>query len=250
MKEIKYYNSYEDDFVESKNQQYDLKKNYKWIHENIIYKFFENIVYFFVIIIAFIYSKFFLRVTIKNRKLLRHSKGYYLYSNHTQMIGDVFNPFLITFPKKPKIICSSSNLGIPIIGKILPIAGALPIPNEIHMMMDFNDSISKLSKTRPIIIYPEAHLWPWYTMIRPFPKTSFNYPIKDDCDVYAATTTYKKSKLFRKPKIIIYIDGPFNKNDNLSKKENIINVHDKVYEAMVNRSRYSNYDYIEYKKKD
>lgn len=35
---IRYYNTYEDDFVESKNQNYKLKDNYKWIKNNIFIK--------------------------------------------------------------------------------------------------------------------------------------------------------------------------------------------------------------------
>ena len=45
--------------------------------------------------------------------------GYYLYSNHTQTFGDVVNPFCIAFPTHPYIICSPSNLGIPVAGGAL-----------------------------------------------------------------------------------------------------------------------------------
>ena len=154
-------------------------------------------------------------------------------------------------PKHPYIICSPSNLGIPFLGKILPIAGAIPIPNNLHDMSKFKEAITyHISKKHSIIIYPEAHLWPYATFIRDFPITSFHYPVENQKKVFVATTTYIKSKIFKKPKIIIYIDGPFQNDNNLSKKENMKGLHDKVYKTMVNRSKLSNYKYIIYKKKD
>jgi len=64
MKKTYYYKSFEDDVVQSKEQEYKLKENYKWIKENIIYKLCSCIVYFiFFIIRIFIYKA---RITCKN----------------------------------------------------------------------------------------------------------------------------------------------------------------------------------------
>ena len=95
MKKIYYYSSLDDDLVKSKNQDYKLKSNYKWIHNNLFYKIVSFFVYIFVILFSFIYCKLFLHIKIKNKKILKKEKGYFLYCNHTQMLGDVFNPFLI-----------------------------------------------------------------------------------------------------------------------------------------------------------
>ena len=38
MKKTYYYKTFEDDIVESKNQNYKLKENYKWVKNNIWYK--------------------------------------------------------------------------------------------------------------------------------------------------------------------------------------------------------------------
>lgn len=251
MAKIYYYNSFEDDVIESKDQNYQLKDNYKWLHHNIFYKILSYIIYYLVLVFSLIYAKLFLHVKIKNKNILKKEKGYFLYSNHTQMLGDVFNPFLICFPHHPYIICSPSNLGIPFLGKILPIAGALPIPNNIHDMIKFKEAINfHITKGNPIIIYPESHLWPYATFIRDFPETSLHYPVDNNQKVYVATTTYTKSKLSKKPKIIIYIDGPFKCDGNLTKKENINKLHDEVFKTMKKRSKLNNYAYITYKKKD
>jgi 1-acyl-sn-glycerol-3-phosphate acyltransferase len=241
-----YYTSYETDFVKSKNQDYKLSDNYKYIHNNIFYKVLSYIVYFIVIILSLIYSKLILHVSIKNKKILRHERGYFIYANHTQILGDVLNPFLFNY-HHPYIICSSSNLGIPFIGKIIPIAGALPIPESLSKSKEFIDSIIYHNKkNHPIVIYPEAHLWPYATLIRPFPNTSFDFPVRCNSKVFTATTTYQKSKFFKKPKITIYIDGPFTTINTLTKKENKELLHDKVYNIMQERSKSNNYSYINY----
>ena len=47
MNKINYYNTYEDDFIETNNQHYQLKNNYKWIHKNIFYQLFLYYCIFF-----------------------------------------------------------------------------------------------------------------------------------------------------------------------------------------------------------
>jgi len=244
-----YYDSTEEDFVTSKNQKYQLKDNYKWIHNNVFYIIFSYLLYYPFALFGFIYTKLILRVKIKNRKVLKGYKGYYYYSNHTQEIGDIFNPVLVNFPRRPYFICSPANLGIPILGKLLPMLGALPIPSSIHAMIKFNEAVKTRSKNHPLIIYPEAHLWPWATEIREFKGSSFKYPVENNLPIFIATTTYQKSKIFKKPKITIYLDGPYFKDGKLSRKENISKLHDIAYDVMIKRSKNSNYSYIEYKKK-
>ena len=64
------------------------------------------------------------------------------------------------------------------------------------------------------------------------------------------TTTYKKSKIFKKPNIDVYIDGPFIKNEEYNKKDNAEKFRLEVSNKMKVRSKLSNYSYITYKKKD
>ncbi len=250
MKEIKYYKTYEDDFIKTKNQTYTLKNNYKWINTNIFYKILSFIIYIPFLIFSIIYCKLILHITYKNKKILKKHKTFFIYANHTQPVADAFSPALALFPKKPYIIVSPSNLGIPIIGKLLPYLGALPIPNNIHQMKKFIESINTHIKNNPIIIYPEAHVWPYNTFIREFPNTSFEFPIINNVPSFTMTTTYQKIKEGQKPKITIYFDGPFYSDNKETKKEKIKNLHDKIYNSMVKNSNYSNYNYIKYEKRD
>lgn len=246
-----YYKQYTDDVVTSKNQEYKLKDNYKWIHNNILYSFCSWIVYIFAYIISWFYCKFGLHIKIENRKILNKYKkqGYFLYGNHTQPIGDVFTPAHVCKYKRIYVLASQANLGVAGIGKILPMLGALVVPNNIKQMIMLNKAINKrIEEKKCVVIYPEAHVWPYYTGIRPFPKTAFKFPVTTNSLSFVMTTTYYKRKFGKKPGIRVYVDGPFVPDNTLSKKEREEKLCTQIYECMVERSKNSNYEYIKYKK--
>ena len=137
------------------------------------------------------------------------------------------------------------------VGKTLvEMLGAIPIPNERNGMKNFLATIkNKIKKGYSITIFPEAHIWPYYTKIRPFKNVSFRYPIEHNAPVFSVTNTYQKRGK-NKVKITTYVDGPFFPDSNLTniqdKKQNL---RDKVYNAMVERSKNSDFEYIKYIKK-
>ena len=248
---IYYYENFSQDFIESKNQNYKLKENYKWIHNNIFYRFFSVIIYNLAYIFGVFYCKFILHVKIRNKKLLRNYKkqGYFLYANHTQPIGDVFIPAIASKTKRIYVVVSPSNLGVAGIGQLLPMLGALPIPNSIKKMGKFYQAvITRIKQKKCVVFYPEAHVWPYYTKIRPFDKTAFKFPINCNVPSFCITTTYCKRKYRKKPKIIVYIDGPFETDENLNKNEREEQLCNKIQQCMNNRSKSSTYEYIKYKK--
>ena len=62
------------------------------------------------------------------------------------------------------------------------------------------------------------------------------------------TTTYYKRKFGKKPGIIVYVDGPFNVDENLNKKEKQEKLFNQIYQCMENRSKNSTYEYVKYEK--
>lgn len=249
MKKIYYYDDYNTDVIKSKDQEFELNDNYKWIHKNIFYIIFSYLLYWIFFVISFFYIKFILHVSIKNRSVLSKRSNYYLFINHTQMIGDAFMPPFITRFKRPFFVVNKANLGIPFLGKLLPMLGALVIPSGIHDMIKFRKSLKYYGKKHPIVVYPEAHVWPYYTDIRPFNDGAFQLAIEDEKDVFCATVTYQKSKWFKKPKVIIYVDGPFEVDKTSSKKEQVNLLKNDVRNKMIERSKLSNVKYVIYKKK-
>lgn len=253
MKQINYYQTYQDDFVQSQDQNYKLPEDYKWIHKNLIYKIVSWILYKIAYWVSLIYCRLFLHIQIKNKKILKKYKkeGYFIYGNHTQPIGDVFSPAHICKRKRIYVIANSNNLKVKIIGGLLPILGILPIPDTAKQMKEFLGAVRQRAYEKNcIVIYPEAHVWPYYTGIRPFSTTSFKFPVETNTKSFAVTTTYQKRKWGKKPKMTIYVDGPFETDEKLSKKENQKKLCNEIYECMKNRSRESTYEYIEYRRKE
>ncbi len=175
--------------------------------------------YVIFFIFSFIYAKLILRVSIKNRKVLKGKNSYYLYINHTQEMGDAFVPPIITRYKRPYYIVNKANLGIPVLGKLLPALGAIVIPDGIHDMLKFRKALKYYGKKHPIVVYPEAHVWPYYTKIRPFNTSSFQLAVEDEKEVYCATTTYQKVSFLKDQRLLFMLMDLFVCNENLSKKE-------------------------------
>ncbi len=248
MKEVRYYSSFTDDFEQSANQNYTMPDDYKWVRSDIISKFLSGLIYGLAIIFGGLYCRCFLHMKVNGREKLKGIKGgFFIYGNHTQPVGDVFIPALSVLPKRIYTVVSTANYGIPVIGKILPFLGALPTVNSLHGVKELNNAIEyRLKKGHPIVIYPEAHVWEYYTEIRPFPDTSFRFPVKFDKPAFAMTVTYKKSKLFKRPIMEVFLDGPFYP-DGSTTKEKTADLYQKVYNTMKKQSSKSNYKYIEYR---
>ena len=89
-------------------------------------------------------------------------------------MGDAFIPALITLPKRPDFIVNKANLGIPFLGKLLPMLGAIVVPEDLHDFKYFKEAINNYEKNHPIVVYPERHVWPYYTKLDLLKKEVFN----------------------------------------------------------------------------
>lgn len=247
----RYYQTYEDDFAETADQDLTLPASYQWIHKSKGYQLYSKMIFGLGWLFSWIYCRLFLHTHVKNKKVLRRAKGkgIFLYGNHTQEIGDAFLPVQACPSRRIYVVVSPSNLGIPVIGKILPALGALPIPDNISQMREFVQAISqRIQEHAAVVIYPEAHVWQYCNFIRPFSDHAFQYPVQFNAPVYAMTTTYQKRRFSKKPKITIYVDGPFTADPTLSRKAQQKQLRDAVYQCMKNRSQNSTYAYISYEK--
>lgn len=251
-KKIYYYtDELNDDFAEESIKHVDIDSNYKYIHNNIFWKILSFIVYRIIAMpIAFIYSKIAFGLEFKNREILKQCKdsGYFIYGNHTQKVLDPFIPTLGNFPKKCYIVAHPDNVAIPFLGNFNKMMGGFPIPSDIKATKNFLYAMEKFIEKKCVIsIYPEAHVWPYYSKIRNFVSTSFKYPVKLNKPVFSFTTTYKKRD-GRKPKIIVYIDGPFYPNKELNIKRAQEELRDRVYNQMCIRAQNTDVEYYKYEK--
>lgn len=253
-KVIYYTDELNDEFSTAEITPIKIDENYVYDRKFPLFKFVRFFWYRIVATpCAFLYTKIVLHHSWKNGEVLKpfRKKAYFMYGNHTNDIGDPFMPNMFNFPKIVYFIVHPNNVSMPILGKINPYLGAIPLPDGMTAYKNFVGYIDKQVKNKNcIVIYPEAHIWPYYTKIRNFPETSFSFPVKYDTPVFCFTNTYQKRKFSRKPKIVTYIDGPFYPNEELSPKKRIKDLRDRVYETMCKRSENSNIQMIKYIKKE
>ncbi len=179
----------------------------------------------------------------------------FFYGNHTNTFADPLVPTFVSRPHSTFVIVHPNNVSMPFWGRFMPYLGALPLPDNLKAGRNFMEAI-KLheSENSSIMIYPEAHIWPFYTKIRPFSDSSFKYPVEckaaEKTPVFCFTNVYTKQKFRRTPKMTTYIDGPFFADETLSPKERRKKLRDEVYSAMCGRAKLSTYEAIKYIKKE
>ena len=203
--------------------------------------------------IAFAYTKLEFHHKVIGREKLKgfRDTGYFLYGNHTHDIGDAFVPSMLNFPKDDYVIVHPNNVSMPVLGKITPSLGALPLPDDLDASQNFMKAVERrIAEHNAVVIYPEAHIWPYYTGIRPFPDKSFHYPVKYGVPSFCFTNTYRKRRGSRKPDMVTYIDGPFYPKEGLSPRAQKKDLRDRIYDCMCSRAMNSNAEVIRYIRKE
>lgn len=246
-----FYHHLTDDLVVSLNQDYHLPNSYAVFPKSLGGKIWSKIVRPLGYLISMVYINLILRVRIIGKEKLQatNDQGYFIYGNHTQTFGDVVLPLSIVPAKKYYAIAAQSNWGIPVLGKlVLPYFG-LPVGENIEQSAKLIKAITTVIKAKKVVvIYPESHVWPYYTKIRPFPVNSMHFPVALDSASFTMTTTYSRPKWGKKPQITVYIDGPFYPDKCLTKKQAQEKLHQQVYQTMQKRALTSDFEYCMYQK--
>lgn len=253
-KKIIYYeNELEDEFSEAKIEAKIIDEKYKY-NKSLLWEICSYIIQNVLSIpIKVLYSKIKFRIQYIGTEKFKKCKkeGYFIYANHTQAFADTFIPSVANYPKRNFLIVNPANVSIKYFGGIIEMLGAIPTPDNKTAMKNFLKIIEKrIKNTNSITIYPEAHIWPYYTKIRPFKDVSFKYPIELSKPAFCITNTYQSyGKNNDKIKIVSYIDGPFFSNKELNIKEQQKDLRNRIYNCMEKRSNNSNIEYIKYIKK-
>lgn len=192
---------------------------------------------------------------IKNRKAIRklRGKGFFMYGNHTHGMADAFTPTLISFPHRAHIIVNPDAVSIRGLGTVVAMLGAMPLPSTLSGMKKFRKAIDhRYAQERSIAIYPEAHIWPYYTGIRNFSASSFEYPVRLDAPCVAYAATYRKRRILKKlpPLMTVTVSEPFYPDRSLSDREAKQKLRDEIYTFLRDTvCSEDNYEYIRYVKK-
>ena len=189
---------------------------------------------------------------IRNRRVLRalRGKGFFMYGNHTHGMADAFIPTLSAFPHRAHIVVNPDAVSIKGLGQIVAMLGAMPLPDTICGVKAFRRAIEcRYSQNRVIAIYPEAHIWPYYTGVRPFPAGSFAYPARLNAPCVAFAVTYRQRRFLKNlpPLMTVTLSEPFYPDSAISEQENRQRLRDSVYDFLVeNVCTSDNYEYIHY----
>ncbi len=250
-----YYTSETDDeFSGITRKPFRVGGKYRYLHKNPIWRFCSFLVYRIIMTpFAFLWCKIKFRYKAVNRKAYRKvgKNGCFTYANHTLMAGDAFFPSMMTFPKRTDVVVSPDNLAVPATRWFIELSGAIPVPNEFSGTRGFLNALEKKTLIgRNVHIYPEAHVWPYYTGIRPFSSASFRYPVRFDVPVFASTTTFQQAGRRKTPRVTVFVDGPFYPDRNLPPKAREQDLRDRVYNAMRSHAAENTAEPIRYLKRE
>ena len=252
-----YTDELKDDFNELGLSRPPVPEGYKYKRTNAINNFFSGILYHVIAKPVLGLYCVFSGIKVKGKKNLKALKGQgaFIYSNHVA-ISDVLKiqtrPFF--FKKRVNIIGYSDSLSMPVVRNLTRALGYLPLPlkGDLKNMLALTEAMDfYIKKKQFILIYPEAHIWPYYTKIRPFHSGSFNYPAKLNSPVLPIVTTWRKVWYCKKPKQTIHILSPIFPLEDKDPTVNKEYLHDECLKAMVELSNsIPQYEYIRYIKKE
>lgn len=250
---IYYENELEDEFSEASITPRKIDGHYDY--EGGILRKIGRIFWYHIIAkpLAYLFLKIKYHHKIVNKKCLKQTKGsgFFLFGNHTNAVADALIPTILCHPVGVYVIVHPNNVSMPVLGNITPSLGAIPLPDDKDAMVHFQMMIRHVvSKGECIAVYPEAHIWPYYTKIRNFKDNSFRFPVQCGVPVFCFTNTYQKRKRGNTPKIVTYVDGSFYPDQTLSVREQRQKLHQQVMACMKRDCQNSNVEMIQYIKKE
>ena len=253
-KKIVYYSSFNDDFAGTNINTQQVPEDFPFTNDNPLWKAAGSFIYYVVARpVGWLLMKSIFGLKIENKEAFDKigDTGVFFYGNHTQL-ADVFFPPLSAGLRRCTFVAGPDTVSIKGIRQLVLMLGALPIPDTVHGLKKFVNAIDKFyNEKRCIVIYPEAHIWPYYTGVRPFKPTSFTYPAKLNAPVVAAATVYRKrtglTSFIKAPAFTVIISDPIYPLEKLSNKENAEYLRDRVYEFLREQtSREDNVEYVKY----
>lgn len=232
----------------------NVDSKYNYMPNFILFKLFSFVFYYLIAIpLLSIANLFLFGVRVRGRRNLKGllRKGYFIYANHTNYKDAWLTPVSIAPFRKNYVIANKAAVEIPVANYLVKACGVLPVADTMAGLKKMTQTIDNIiSKKQLVTIFPEAHIWPYYTKLRSFPLTSFKFPAKTKAPSIPVAVCYKKRTIlgdYRKPKTVAYIGKPVYPKDDLTEKENAIYLRDKVYDFIKNTiEKESTYSYIEY----
>lgn len=245
-----YFEDESTDFFPSDKPPRQIDGNYRYVSKNPFGILGSLLLYRLVFLpIGYFHSKVSLSEKIIGKEKLRAVRGgYFIIGNHTHKTLDAFSPSLISFPRRAFVVVDPKNLDIPVLGGLLPGLGAIPLPTSHTGVRGYFSAIERrISEGAAVTIYPEAHLWPYYSGIRDFSAEALTPIIRTGAPAFSATRVYSYDG--GRLRASVYIDGPFYPDQSLPRREAKAKLRDELISAMRSRSESSAAEPVKYIKK-
>ena len=218
--------------------KFEIKDNYKYINNGIIFKFFSLLLYIIVLPLLIIINKTLYGFKIYGKENLRIiKKGKITVSNHVHPMDCTMNALSVA-PRSLYFPTLDTNFKIPVVRHIIRLLHAFPIPKKNNQKKYFLNAIYELlDKNKIVHFYPEASLWPYYKKLRKFKNGAFDIAVKKDVPIIPMVYKFVKPhgiwKLYKKkPLIELHILEPIYSNMDLKNKEAVNYLKEKVYNVM------------------
>ena len=204
---ICYKDELNDDFSGLSIKTRPLGEGYRYIRTGKLFKIFEFVFYYAVMIpVVYMLQKIYCHQKFANRKVLKQAKkdGCFLVGNHTQVQSDSYVGPLATYPKKCFIVSNPHVLSIRGLRLGMQAYGVIPLGSNLDEKKAFLHCVeTRIKQGNAVILYPEAHVWPYYTKIRPFDHQAFCYIADLQKPMFVLTNCYQKRRFFNNNKYLI-----------------------------------------------
>ena len=168
--------------------------------KNTIFNFFANIFYYLIAVpIVFLIDKIFLDYKVIGRENIKKVPGGKItISNHMHYLDCTMNG-LANFPDYSYFVTLESNFKIPIVGPLIKLLRAIPIPTKIEEKKQFYKNISKLlEEGETIHIYPEGELRVYEKELNKFHKGAFAMAVENNVPIIPTViTTHKPEGIYK-----------------------------------------------------
>lgn len=240
-----------DDFATTVKKKKPLPVGYKYVNDTLFERAAGFVLYRLLLKpFAWAYMKLkFRHRFVRSEGVKKLACGHLIYANHTTLLGDAFQPSLIKMRRKNYVITGEQASSLTALLPLMRAVGNIPLATSLSQSREMLRCVQRrVKENASVTVYPEAHVWPYYTDIRPFSAASFKYAVLLRCPVVCSTTCFQKRRSFKTPRIVTYVDGPFYADETLPQNERAQALRDEVYATMKARTRefstYSPHTYV------
>lgn len=202
--------------------------NYKYLPNNIFFKFFSLIIRFIMFIFGPVVTYLMYHLKIKGRKNIKNIKtGAITICNHVSPIDSPLIVRQAMIGKSLYCTAAPTNNKKGFSGLILKAGGILPFPVFPSTARKFNQTIKYLLEEKKAYVnfHPEHGYWIGYKKPRPLYRGAFYYAAKHNVPIIPTFICYRNpnkiEKFFRRKKLItLIVEKPIYPNPNYSENEN------------------------------